>query len=66
MFWEQIKEYADNCMGFVYNDLGCKKESVLKVILYLKRNILSKIQLSQLQDLYYKRLIKRLSFRMRH
>ena len=32
---EQIKEWADNCMEFVYNDLGYKKEQILHATVHL-------------------------------
>ena len=32
---EQIKEWADTCMEFVYNDLGYKKEQILHAIVHL-------------------------------
>ena len=84
---EQIKEWADTCMEFVYNDLGYKKEQILHATVHLdedtphihcvvvplvkkydkrtnterytiskKQYIKDKIQLSQLQDKYHKRL----------
>jgi len=84
---EQIKEWADTCMEFVYNDLGYKKEQILHATVHLdeetphihcvvvplvkkydkrtnterytiskKQYIKDKIQLSQLQDMYHKRL----------
>ena len=84
---EQIKDWANTCMEFVYNDLGYKKEQILHAIVHLdedtphihcvvvplvkkldnrtkterytiskKQYIKDKIQLSHLQDLYYKRL----------
>ena len=84
---EQIKEWADTCMEFVYNDLGYTKEQVLHSVVHLdektphvhcvvvplvkkldnrtnterftiskKQYIRDKIHLSQLQDLYHKRL----------
>ena len=87
---EQIKEWADTCMEFVYNDLGYKKEQVLHATVHLdektphihcvvvplvkkydkrtnterytiskKQYIKDKIQLSQLQDLYHKRLTEK-------
>ena len=87
---EQIKEWADTCMEFVYNDLGYKKEQILHVPVHLdeltphihcvvvplvkkydkrtnterytiskKQYIKDKIQLSQLQDLYHKRLTEK-------
>ncbi len=87
---EQIKEWADTCMDFVYNDLGYKKEQILHATIHLdeltphihcvvvplvkkydkrtnterytiskKQYIKDKIQLSQLQDLYHKRLTEK-------
>lgn len=84
---EQIKDWADTCMEFVYNDLGYKKEQILHATVHLdeltphihcvvvplvkkydkrtnterytiskKQYIKDKIQLSQLQDMYHKRL----------
>ena len=84
---EQIKDWADTCMEFVYNDLGYKKEQILHATVHLdedtphihcvvvplvkkydkrtntkrytiskKQYIKDKIQLSQLQDKYHKRL----------
>ena len=84
---EQIKDWADTCMEFVYNDLGYKKEQVLHATVHMdektphvhcvviplvkkydkrtnterytiskKQYIKDKIQLSQLQDKYHKRL----------
>lgn len=32
---KQIKKWADTCMGFVYNDLGYKKEQVLHATVHL-------------------------------
>ena len=32
---EQIKEWADTCMDFVYNDLGYKKEQILHATVHL-------------------------------
>ena len=32
---EQIKEWADTCMEFVYNDLGYKKEQILHTTVHL-------------------------------
>ena len=29
---EQIKDWADTCMEFVYNDLGYKKEQILMLL----------------------------------
>ena len=87
---EDIKEWADTCMEFVYEDLGYKKEQVLHATVHLdektphihcvvvplvkkldyrtnterytiskKQYIKDKIQLSQLQDMYYKRLTEK-------
>lgn len=87
---EQIKEWADTCMEFVYNDLGYNKEQILHATVHLdektphihcvviplvkkydkrtnterytiskKQYIKDKIQLSQLQDLYHKRLTEK-------
>jgi len=87
---EQIKEWADTCMEFVYNDLGYKKEQILHATVHLdektphihcvvvplvkkydkrtnterytiskKQYIKDKIQLSQLQDKYHKRLTEK-------
>ena len=87
---EQIKDWADTCMEFVYNDLGYKKEQILHATVHLdeltphihcvvvplvkkydkrtnterytiskKQYIKDKIQLSQLQDLYHKRLTEK-------
>ncbi len=87
---EQIKEWADTCMEFVYNDLGYKKEQVLHATVHLdektphihcvvvplvkkydkrtnterytiskKQYIRDKIHISQLQDLYHKRLTEK-------
>ncbi len=87
---EQIKEWADTCMEFVYKDLGYKKEQVLHATVHLdektphihcvvvplvmkldyrtnterytiskKQYIKDKIQLSQLQDMYHKRLTEK-------
>ena len=84
---DDIKEWADTCMEFVYNDLGYKKEQVLHATVHLdektphihcvvvplvkkldnrtnterytiskKQYIRDKIHLSQLQDMYHKRL----------
>ena len=84
---EDIKEWADTCMEFVYNDLGYTKDQVLHSVVHLdektphvhcvvvplvkkldnrtnterytiskKQYIKDKIQLSQLQDMYHKRL----------
>lgn len=87
---EQIKEWADTCMEFVYNDLGYKKEQILHATVHLdeetphihcvviplvkkldnrtnterytiskKQYINDKLQLSQLQDMYHKRLTEK-------
>ena len=87
---EQIKDWADTCMEFVYNDLGYKKEQVLHATVHMdektphvhcvviplvkkldnrtnterytiskKQYIKDKIHLSQLQDLYYERLVQK-------
>ncbi len=87
---EQIKDWADTCMEFVYNDLGYKKEQILHVTVHLdeetphihcvvvplvkkldnrtkserytiskKQYIKDKLQLSQLQDMYHKRLTEK-------
>ena len=87
---EQIKEWADTCMEFVYNDLGYEKEQILHATVHLdeetphihcvvvplvkkldnrtnterytiskKQYIKDKIQLSQLQDMYHKRLTEK-------
>ena len=87
---EQIKEWADTCMEFVYNDLGYKKEQILHATVHLdeetphihcvvvplvkkldnrtkterytiskKQYIKDKLQLSQLQDKYHKRLTEK-------
>ena len=87
---EQIKEWADTCMEFVYNDLGYKKEQILHATVHLdeetphihcvvvplvkkldnrtkterytiskKQYIKDKLQLSQLQDMYHKRLTEK-------
>ena len=87
---EQIKEWADTCMEFVYEDLGYTKEQVLHATVHLdektphihcvvvplvkkldyrtntlrytiskKQYIKDKIQLSQLQDMYHKRLTEK-------
>ncbi len=84
---EDIKEWANTCMEFVYNDLGYTKDQVLHSVVHLdektphvhcvvvplvkkldnrtnterytiskKQYIKDKIQLSQLQDMYHKRL----------
>lgn len=86
----QIKEWADTCMEFVYNDLGYKKEQILHATVHLdektphihcvvvplvkkydkrtnterytiskKQYIRDKIHISQLQDLYHKRLTEK-------
>lgn len=85
---DEIKEWANTCMEFVYNDLGYKKEQVLHSVVHLdektphihcvvvplvkkfdnrtnterytitkKQYIKDKIHLSQLQDMYHKRLV---------
>ena len=87
---EQIKEWADTCMDFVYKDLGYKKEQILHAVVHLdektphihcvvvplvkkldkrtnsirytiskKQYIKDKVHLSNLQDLYHKRLIEK-------
>lgn len=87
---EQIKDWADTCMEFVYNDLGYKKEQILYATVHLdeeiphihcvvvplvkkldnrtkserytiskKQYIKDKLQLSQLQDMYHKRLTEK-------
>lgn len=87
---EQIKEWANTCMEFVYKDLGYKKEQVLHATVHLdektphihcvvvplvkkydkrtnterytiskKQYIRDKIHISQLQDLYHKRLTEK-------
>ena len=87
---EQIKEWADTCMEFVYKDLGYKKEQILHATVHLdeetphihcvvvplvkkldnrtnterytiskKQYIKDKLQLSQLQDMYHKRLTEK-------
>lgn len=87
---EQIKEWADTCMEFVYNDLGYKKEQILHATVHLdeetphihcvvvplvkkldnrtkterytiskKQYIKDKLQLSQLQYMYHKRLTEK-------
>lgn len=87
---EQIKDWADTCMEFVYNDLGYKKEQILHATVHLdeetphihcvvvplvkkldnrtkserytiskKQYIKDKLQLSQLQDMYHKRLTEK-------
>ena len=84
---EDIKEWADTCMEFVYKDLGYTKEQVLHSVVHLdektphihcvvvplvkkldkrtnterytiskKQYIKDKIHLSELQDMYHKRL----------
>lgn len=83
-----IKDWANTCMEFVYNDLGYTKEQVLHSVVHLdektphihcvvvplvkkfdnrtnterytitkKEYIKDKIHLSQLQDMYHKRLV---------
>ncbi len=85
---EDIKDWANTCMEFVYNDLGYTKEQVLHSVVHLdettphihcvvvplvkkfdnrtnterytitkKEYIKDKIHLSQLQDMYHKRLV---------
>ena len=39
---EQIKEWTDTCMEFVYKDLGYEKEQVLHATVYLNEIIISK------------------------
>ena len=87
---EDIKQWADTCMEFVYNDLCYTKEQVLHSVVHLdektphihcvvvplvkkidnrtnterytiskKQYIKDKIHLSQLQDLYHKRLTEK-------
>ena len=87
---EQIKDWADTCMEFVYKDLGYKKEQILHATVHLdektphvhcvvvplvrkfdkrtnterytiskKQYIKDKINLSQLQDMYHKRLTEK-------
>lgn len=87
---DDIKEWADTCMEFVYNDLGYKKEQILHATVHLdeetphihcivvplvkkldnrtkserytiskKQYIKDKLQLSQLQDMYHKRLTEK-------
>ena len=87
---EQIKEWADTCMEFVYNDLGYTKDQILHSVVHLdektphvhcvvvplvkkldnrtnterytiskKQYIRDKIHLSQLQDMYHKRLTEK-------
>ena len=85
---DDIKDWANTCMEFVYNDLGYTKEQVLHSVVHLdekkphihcvvvplvkkfdnrtnterytitkKEYIKNKIHLSQLQDMYHKRLV---------
>ena len=85
---DDIKDWAETCMEFVYNDLGYTREQVLHSVVHLdektphihcvvvplvkkfdnrtnterytitkKEYIKDKIHLSQLQDMYYKRLV---------
>ena len=85
---DDIKDWANTCMEFVYNDLGYTKEQVLHSVVHLdektphihcvvvplvkkfdnrtnterytitkKEYIKDKIHLSQLQDMYHKRLV---------
>lgn len=85
---DDIKDWADTCMEFVYNDLGYTREQVLHSVVHLdektphihcvvvplvkkfdnrtnterytitkKEYIKDKIHLSQLQDMYHKRLV---------
>lgn len=85
---DDIKDWAETCMEFVYNDLGYTKEQVLHSVVHLdektphihcvvvplvkkfdnrtnteryaitkKEYIKDKIHLSQLQDMYHKRLV---------
>ena len=85
---DNIKDWANTCMEFVYNDLGYTKEQVLHSVVHLdektphihcvvvplvkkfdnrtnterytitkKEYIKDKIHLSQLQDMYHKRLV---------
>ena len=85
---DDIKDWANTCMDFVYNDLRYTKEQVLHSVVHLdektphihcvvvplvkkfdnrtnterytitkKEYIKDKIHLSQLQDMYYKRLV---------
>ena len=87
---EQIKNWDDTCMEFVYNDLDYKKEQMLHATVHLdedpphihcvvvslvkkydkrtnterytiskKQYIKDKIQLSQRQDMYHKRLTEK-------
>ena len=87
---EQIKDWADTCMEFVYKDLGYKREQILHATVHLdektphvhcvvvplvkkfdkrtnserytiskKQYIKDKINLSQLQDMYHKRLTEK-------
>ena len=85
---DDIKDWANTCMEFVYNDLGYTREQVLHSVVHLdektphihcvvvplvkkfdnrtnterytitkKEYIKNKIHLSQLQDMYHKRLV---------
>ena len=85
---DNIKDWANTCMEFVYNDLGYTREQVLHSVVHLdektphihcvvvplvkkfdnrtnterytitkKEYIKNKIHLSQLQDMYHKRLV---------
>jgi len=85
---DDIKDWAETCMEFVYNDLGYTREQVLHSVVHLdektphihcvvvplvkkfdnrtnterytitkKEYIKDKIHLSQLQDMYHKRLV---------
>ena len=85
---DDIKDWANTCMEFVYNDLGYTKEQILHSVVHLdektphihcvdvplvkkldnrtnterytitkKEYIKDKIHLSQLQDMYHKRLV---------
>lgn len=87
---EQIRDWANTCMEFVYKDLGYKKEQILHATVHLdektphvhcvviplvkkfdkrtnterytiskKQYIKDKINLSQLQDMYHKRLTEK-------
>ena len=87
---EQIRDWANTCMEFVYEDLGYKKEQILHATVHLdektphvhcvviplvkkfdkrtnterytiskKQYIKDKINLSQLQDMYHKRLTEK-------
>ncbi len=87
---DDIKEWADTCMEFVYNDLGYTKEQILHATIHLdektphihcvviplvkkfdkrtnterytiskKQYIRDKIHLTELQDLYHKRLTEK-------